>query len=90
MPQHLLEHHTSVQCDLFLLVAFEGCEEDVGLFGEVFDSRPPRTDLSSKEVIEYLYDIFARLEFESMQVQKEMVEQIGIVCFLGQLGHHFW
>ena len=90
MPEHFLEHHPRIKRDLFLLIALESGKEDLRLFREVFNSRPPRTDLPPQEVVEYLDDVFAGFEFESVEVEQEVVQEIGVVGFLSELGYDFW
>jgi hypothetical protein len=47
MPKHLLEDHTGVEGDLFVLVASESSEDDIWSPSDVIDGWPSRTDLTS-------------------------------------------
>lgn len=85
MAEHLLEDHTSIQCDLFAFVALEGSEDDVRFAAEVLYSGPSGAYLSAKEVIEYLGDILARFKLEASDVGHKMLEEISGIGFLSEL-----
>jgi len=90
VTQHLLEDHAGVESHLFVLVTSEDGEDDLWLCGEVLDSRPPRADLPAQEVVEYLYDILPGLKFEPADVEDEVVQQVCLICLLGQLSEELW
>jgi len=89
VAEHLLEDHTSIQCDLFAFVAFEGSEDDVGLAAEVLYGRPSGAYLPAKEVIEYLGDVLTRFKLETSDVSHKMLEEISGVGFLSELRNQF-
>jgi hypothetical protein len=89
VAEHLLEDHTSIQCDLFALVALEGSEDDVGLAAEVLYGGPSGAYLPAKEVIEYLGDVLARFKLEASDVGHKMLEEISGVGFLSELRNQF-
>lgn len=89
MAEHLLEDHTSIQCDLFAFVALEGSEDDVRLAAEVLYGGPSGAYLSAKEVIEYLCDILARFKLEASDVGHKMLEEISGIGFLSELCNQF-
>ena len=74
MSKHLSKDHASIERDVLILVAFERSKQDFGLVTEVFHRREPRAYLSSKEIVEDLYDVLACLEFELRYAQKEVLE----------------
>ena len=90
MAQHLLEYHSCIESDFLVLVPCKGGEDDFVLGREVLDGRPSGAYLPAKEVVEYLNDVFAGFEFESVEVEQEVVEEIGVVGFLSELGYDFW
>ena len=89
MLQHILQNHPRIQPDLLVVVSFERSEDDIVVRAEVLDRREPRTDLPSEELREHLHDVFARFEFESVQVVDEVEEEVGGVGFLCELGDEF-
>jgi hypothetical protein len=89
VTQHLLEDHARVQRDLLVLVSGERSEDDLVLCGEVLDGRPPRADLAAQEVVEDLDDVFAGLELEAGDVEDQVMQEVGGICFLGKLGDQF-
>lgn len=62
--QHLLEHHARVERDLLILIPRERRKDDVRLRRQILDSGPPRANLSSEEVVEYLHDVLPGLKLE--------------------------
>jgi hypothetical protein len=86
MLEHLLEDHTGVEGNLLVIVAGEGGEDDLRLGGQVLDGGPPSADLPPEEVVEYLDDVLARLELEAVDVGDDLMEEIGVVRFLRELG----
>ena len=89
VAEHLLEDHTSIQCDLFAFVAREGSKDDVRLAAEVLYGGPPGAYLPAKEVIEYLGDILARFKLEASDIGNKMLEEISGVGFLSELCNQF-
>ena len=89
VAEHLLEDHTSIQCDLFAFVALEGSKDDVRLAAEVLYGGPSGAYLPAKEVIEYLGDILARFKLEACDVGDKMLEEISGVGFLSELCNQF-
>ncbi len=89
MAEHLLEDHTSIQCDLFAFVALEGSKDDVRLAAEVLYGGPSGAYLPAKEVIEYLGDVLARFKLEASDVGHKMLEEISGVGFLSELCNQF-
>jgi len=73
MSQHLLQNHARVQSDLLILVPSKRRKYDLMFPGEVFDSRPSRADLTAKEVVEYLYDVFTGFKLETSDIEDKLV-----------------
>ena len=68
MFEHLLKYHPRIQGDIFVFVARKRRKDDLVLPTEVLDRWPPRADLTTEKIIEYLYNVLARLEVESRDV----------------------
>jgi len=68
VAKHFAEDHTSVECNVFVLVTIKGGKQHFTLPGDVFDRWPASTDLSPEEVVEDLHDIFPCLEVEARDV----------------------
>jgi hypothetical protein len=63
--KHLLEYHPRIEGNIFVFVARKRRKDDLVLPTEVLDRWQSRADLATEKVIEYLYNVLARLEVES-------------------------
>ena len=68
MAKHFAEDHTSVKCNIFILVTIKGGKQNLTLPGDVFDRWPASTNLSPEEIVEDLDDVFPCLEIEARDV----------------------
>lgn len=89
MPDHLLEDHARVERDLWIPVAVERGEDDVGSRRQVLDRRPARADLSPEQVVEDLGHVLAGLELKPPDVVDEQKQEIVGVDLLRELGDEF-
>lgn len=89
MTQHLLQYHSRVQCDVLVIIPSKGSKDNLAPLSshEVFDRRPTTSDLSSKQIVEYLTNILARFKIEAPNVLHEMKQKVGCVCLLRQLSN---
>ena len=90
MSQHLLEDHAGVESHVFVLVTSKDGKDNLWLCGEVLDGWPPGANLPAQEVVKYLYDILPGFKLESADVEDEVVQQVCLVCLLGQLSEELW
>ena len=68
MTKHFAKDHASVECNVFVLVAIKGGEQNFALPGDVFDSWPASTDLSPEEIVKDLHDVLPGLKVEACDV----------------------
>ena len=87
VSEHLAEDHAGVEGDLLVPVAIEGGEQDVRFGTEILDGGEPRADLPPEQIVEDLDHILARLELELVDVQEQVVQQVGAVRLLRELRH---
>jgi hypothetical protein len=71
VAKHFAEDHTSVECNIFVLVTTKGGKQNFTFPGDVFNRWPASTDLSPEEIVEDLHDIFPCLEIEARDVDDE-------------------
>lgn len=90
MPKHLPEHRARVERGFFVGVTRE-CGKDNLLVPctNVLDGGQARTNRTPQEAVEYLHDVFPRLEIETGNVSDEEKGQVCGVGFLGELGDQF-
>lgn len=74
MSEHLAQNHPRVKRNILVLIPIERSKQDIRLGVEVFNRGRTRPDLPPEEVIEDLHDVLARLEFEPVDVQQEVVQ----------------
>ena len=68
MAKHFAEDHTSVECNILVLVTIKGGKQNFTLPGDVLDRWPASTNLSPEEIVEDLHDVFPCLEIEARDV----------------------
>jgi len=89
MFQHLLQYHAGIKCNVLIFISPKSSKYNLVLSGEIFNSGPPRANLTTQKIVEYLNDVFTSLEIESSDVENEVIKKISIIRFLGELCHQF-
>ena len=65
MLEHLFEYHPRIEGDVFVFIACKRRKDDLVFPAQVFDRWPPRADLTTEKIVEYLNDVLAGLKVET-------------------------